>query len=80
MGLRQLRQGASDLVRRVESGEAIDITVSGRLAARLVPAEPKQWLTWSEVSDCFGGPPDPDWAGDRDQLDQSLRDPWDAGE
>lgn len=77
VGLRELRQDASELVRRVEAGEEIEITVSGRLAARLVPAKPKQWLKWEDIADAFRGRPDPDWDCHRDQLDQSLRNPWD---
>lgn len=38
VGLRELRQNASELVRRVESGEEIEITVAGRPGARLVPS------------------------------------------
>ncbi|MGD9703554.1 MAG: type II toxin-antitoxin system Phd/YefM family antitoxin, partial [Acidimicrobiia bacterium] len=30
VGLRELRQDASELVRRVENGEEIEITVAGR--------------------------------------------------
>lgn len=45
VGLRGLRQDASELVRRVEGGEEIDITVLGRLAALVVGA-PKRWLRW----------------------------------
>jgi prevent-host-death family protein len=77
VGLRELRQDASELVRRVEAGEEIEITVSGRLAARLVPAKPKQWLSWEEIADVFRGRPDPDWNGDRDRIDQSVGNPWD---
>lgn len=77
VGLRELRQEASDLVRRVESGEVIEVTVSGRLAARLVPARPRQWLDWTEVSDCFLGRADPTWQQDRDLIDQHLDNPWD---
>jgi prevent-host-death family protein len=77
VGLRELRQEASELVRRVEGGEEIDITVSGRLAARLVPAAPRRWLEWSDVADAFNGPPDPEWARDRDLIDQTVHDPWD---
>ena len=77
VGLRELRQDASELVRRVEAGEEIDITVSGRLAARMVPAKPKQWLTWDEIAEAFRGRPDPDWNRDRDLIDQSLANPWD---
>jgi len=42
VGLRELRQDASDLVRRVQAGEEITITVSGRPSARLVPAHATQ--------------------------------------
>ncbi|WP_375424006.1 type II toxin-antitoxin system Phd/YefM family antitoxin [uncultured Friedmanniella sp.] len=36
-----MRQNASDLVRRVEAGEVVEITVAGRPAARLVPVAPR---------------------------------------
>lgn len=76
VGLRELRQDASDLVRRVERGEQIEITVSGRLAARLVPAGPQRWRRWEDVAYAFVGQPGPDWEQDRDLIDQSLEDPW----
>ncbi len=76
VGLRELRQHASDLVRRVEGGEEIDITVSGRLAARIVSAAPKRWQRWEDVADAFAGRADPDWERDRDLVDQSLANPW----
>ena len=77
VGLRELRQDASELVRRVENGEEIDITVSGRLAARMVPVTAKRWQTWNAVADVFHGPPDEDWQRDRDLIDQSVTNPWD---
>ena len=76
VGLRELRQDGSELVRRVEAGEQIDITVSGRLAARLVPARPRRWQAWTEIADAFGGRADPDWERDRDLLDDAIDDPW----
>lgn len=79
VGLRELRQDASELVRRVQNGEQIDITVSGRLAARLVPAVPRTWRRWEEVADAFAGPGDPGWQHDRDLIDQSLVNPWEHG-
>ena len=45
VGLRRLRRYAAEFVRRVEAGEEIDINVSGRLAARLIPAAPKRGST-----------------------------------
>lgn len=77
VGLRELRQNASELVRRVEAGEEIEITVSGRLAARMVPAAPKRWQRWGDIADAFHGRPDPDWERDRTLIDQSVGNPWD---
>lgn len=76
VGLRELRQDASELVRRVEAGEEIDITVSGRLAARLIPAKPRQWQRWADIADAFVGGPDGDWERDRDVIDDSVDNPW----
>lgn len=76
VGLRELRQDASGLVRRVEEGEEVVITVSGRPAARLVPARPSRWHGWADIADLFQGPVDPDWRSDRELLDETVRDPW----
>ncbi len=76
VGLRELRQDASELVRRAESGEEIEITVSGRLAARIIPATPKRWQRWENIADAFAGRGDPDWERDRTLLDQAVLDPW----
>lgn len=76
VGLRELRQGASDLVRRVEAGEEITISVSGRPSAVLVPVRPTRWRAWRDVGDLFRGTADPDWADDRDLVAQEIQDPW----
>lgn len=76
VGLRELRQQASDLVRRAEAGEEVTITVSGRPAARLVPVNPPTWRGYDEIADLFSGPADPDWERDRELINQELRDPW----
>ncbi len=76
VGLRELRQDASELVRRVQSGEEITITVSGRPSARLVPAGPTQWRRWDDIAELFAGPTDPDWSHDRELVGDDFRDPW----
>ena len=76
IGLRELRQDASEIVRRVEAGERIDITMSGRLAAQLVPVARRQWLQWADIAETFSGRPDPDWERDRSLIDQAVTDPW----
>ena len=77
IGLRELRQQASELLRRVEGGEQVLITVAGRPSARLVPVSPRAWRSWTDVADIFDGPADPQWDTDRNRLDAELHDPWD---
>lgn len=67
-------------MRRVEGGETIDVTVSGRLAARIVPAAPRRWRRWVDIADMFDGQPDPDWERDRDLIDQSQTNPWERSD
>ncbi|WP_405139136.1 type II toxin-antitoxin system Phd/YefM family antitoxin [Nocardia sp. NBC_01388] len=76
VGLRELRQQASELVRRAEAGEEVTITVAGRPSARLVPVSPKTWRRFDEISDLWSGKADPDWEHDRNLIDQEFRDPW----
>ncbi|MET9328941.1 type II toxin-antitoxin system prevent-host-death family antitoxin [Tsukamurella sp. NPDC003166] len=78
VGLRELRQNASELVREAEAGGEVTITVSGRPAARLVGASSRRWRPGSEVEHLFNGPADPDWTTDRELVDQQIRDPWNA--
>ncbi|RFU21298.1 type II toxin-antitoxin system Phd/YefM family antitoxin [Geodermatophilus marinus] len=76
IGLRELRQHASELVRRAEAGEEVTITVAGRPSARLVPVSPRAWRQWDEIAELFRGPADTTWAEERDRLDGELTDPW----
>ncbi len=76
VGLRELRQDASELVRRVEAGEEITITVAGRPSARLVAATSQRWRGFQAIAELFDGPDDPDWETDRDRVDQTVSDPW----
>ena len=61
----------------MEHGEEIDITVAGRLAARLVPAAPARWQQWEDIAEIFAGRPDPDWERDMRRIDQGPANPWD---
>ncbi|MGH7911624.1 MAG: type II toxin-antitoxin system Phd/YefM family antitoxin [Candidatus Dormibacteraceae bacterium] len=76
VGLRELRQRASELVRRVEAGEEVTITVAGRPSARLVSLAPRAWRRWDEIADLFADSPDTAWERDRDRIDQDLLDRW----
>jgi prevent-host-death family protein len=76
VGLREMRQHASELVRRAQAGERMTITVAGRPAAVLGPVSPRTWRRWDDVADIFAQPFDDDWVSDRDLVDGSLADPW----
>ena len=84
VGVRELRQNASKVIRRVEAGEEIEVTVQGRPAARLVPISSRQervrCMPWSEVKKRLVGMP-PDTTGWLEELramrdDDPMIDPW----
>lgn len=79
VGLRELRQQASEIIRRVEAGEEVTVTVAGRPRVRMVPVQDRRWRTYGEIAALFDGPADPDFAADRELLDQALDDPWERG-
>jgi len=76
VGLRELRQNASELVRRAEAGEQVTITVAGRPSAVLGPTNARTWRHWDDLVQMFAGPTDPDWATERDLLGDTVVDPW----
>ncbi|KGM14053.1 type II toxin-antitoxin system Phd/YefM family antitoxin [Cellulomonas bogoriensis] len=79
IGIRELRQRASDVIREVESGRALTVTVNGRAAARIVPLASRQWRTWDEVGTLLAGPGAPDLRQELAELDLATEvvDPFD---
>lgn len=43
IGLRELRQNASAYIARVSQGESVEVTMRGRLVARILPAAADSW-------------------------------------
>jgi prevent-host-death family protein len=77
IGLRELRQNASEYVRRAEAGETIMVTVSGRDAAALVPAPRRTWRRWADIAPALRRlGTDEDWEHDTELIDQGVADPW----
>lgn len=62
VGLRELRQKASEILREVEAGETATVTVSGRPVAQIVPLRAERWTTWERVSVIYDSLTDPAWS------------------
>jgi prevent-host-death family protein len=58
VGLRELRQRASEIVRKVEEGQEMTVTVQGRPAMRLVPVTRSRWRPLRDVRHIFAGTPE----------------------
>jgi prevent-host-death family protein len=76
VGLRELRQNASELVARAQQGHTMIVTVSGRAAAQLGPLPGRSWRRYEEVAGVLAGPGAPDLAAERDDLDHEVSDPF----
>ncbi|MDQ1738858.1 MAG: hypothetical protein QOE53_510 [Pseudonocardiales bacterium] len=76
IGIRHLRRHAADVLRTAEAGETIVIAVSGREVAELGPVHRYRWRSGTDIASIFSGPPDRDWAEDRNALDATALDPF----
>lgn len=76
IGVRELKQNASDVVRRAEGGEDVTVLVAGRPSVEMTRIRSHRWRSWAEVAELFNGPADQGWERDRDLVDQEIRDPW----
>jgi prevent-host-death family protein len=86
---RELRNRTADLLRRVEAGERLRITVHGHPVAELVPIEeelpPRTFVPLKEVMEGLAGTlhPDDRWAEEIRELrnsDRLAQDPFEAYE
>ena len=75
IGLADLRQRASEIVRRAEEGARFVVTVSGRPAAMLTPLAKHTWLSGPQLRAAFAN--SPSW-GERTRpvYDEEPADPW----
>lgn len=77
--LRELRNHTSEVLRRVEDGEELDVTVNGRAVARLVPLPRRPRFLPAEV--LLAHPADPGLLDDLreilgDETTDDMKDPW----
>lgn len=77
VGLRELRQNASQIINQVEAGEDVTVTVSGRAVARIVAVRRQQWTTWNTIEQVFTTLTDSTWdAQRRNSGIGDISDPW----
>lgn len=77
VGVRELRQNASEILREVEAGESATVTVAGRPVAQIVPIRAERWTTWERIREVFDSPTDAGWDAElREFRDPGLADPW----
>lgn len=81
VGVRELQRDASRLLRRVENGEHLVVTVHGRPVAELVPHLETRpaWRPVTELAALFPGVPDQAWDEDMTLVDGAAADPSEHG-
>jgi prevent-host-death family protein len=73
---KELRNQIGDVLRRVEAGEIMIVTVSGRQVAELSPAHRRRWISGDALSSVWRGPTPRDLERDLEQLPAGLVDPF----
>jgi prevent-host-death family protein len=73
---KELRNNVGEVLRRVEAGEHLTITVAGRPVAELGPARTRQWVPSSQLADLWRTPPDVTLEADLEQIGGEVLDPW----
>ena len=74
--VRELKRNASEVVRRAEGGEDVNVLVAGRPSVEMTRIRSRRWRSWGEIAYLFNAPADRGWDRDRDLVDQEIRDPW----
>jgi prevent-host-death family protein len=80
---RDLRNHTRDVLKRVEGGEQVDITVNGQPVAELHPVGRRQWVPWRVMREVIEKhPADPGLLEDiRSGIDdETFEDPWERDE
>lgn len=75
---KELRNHVGDVLRRVEAGARIIVTVSGRPVAELSPVHRHRWVSGPALSRVWRGPTPRDVQPDLERLEAGLVDPFDT--
>lgn len=75
---KELRNQVGEVLRRVEAGEMLTVTVAGRPVAELHPAHRRRWVSGVALAKVWGGPTPHGLEDDLGRLGAELMDPFDA--
>ena len=75
---KELRNQVGEVLRRVEAGERLIVTVSGRPVAELSPVHRHRWVSGTALARVWRGPAPQDLEQDLERLASGLTDPFDA--
>ncbi len=75
---KELRNQVSEVLRRVEAGEILTVTVAGREVAELSPVRRNRWVSGSALDGVWRGPVPRDLERDIASIEAAVIDPYDA--
>lgn len=73
---KDLRNHIGEILRRVEAGENLTVTVAGRPVAELGPAKRRRWVSGAALARVWQGPPPRKLDADLARLDADRVDPF----
>lgn len=73
---KELRNQIGEVLRRVEAGETLTVTVSGRPVAELSPAHRRRWVSGEALTTVWHGPTPRDLDRDLERLPAEVVDPF----
>lgn len=77
--MRELRQNPAPVLRAVEAGAEVMVSVNGRPVARIVPIDVPPWVDGKRAADIYTAEVDAQWEADlvSAREDETFADPWD---
>ena len=78
VGMRELRQNPAPVLRAVEGGAEVTVSINGRAVARIVPLETPVWVDGVQAGRIYSTAVDPGWEGElrAAREEDIVGDPW----
>ena len=73
---KELRNQVSEVLRRVEAGETLTVTVAGREVAELSPVRRHRWVSGPALDRVWRGTPPEGFEDDLARMDAAVVDPY----